>query len=155
MNTLKVYRLTKNKFLHDLSGEGARLYGGRWNRKGDALLYFSENLSLCVLELLTRMDYEFITNDYSFMEAEVPSALVASFTNPEGVIKNWRANPPISATQDYGSNWLSTDSSLGMSVPSAVLPSELNILINPNHKLFSKLKVLKSSPLDLDKRILR
>lgn len=154
MNTLKIYRLAKNKFIHDLSGEGARLYGGRWNRKGDALLYFSENLSLCVLELLTRMSYEFITNDYSFLEAEVPSDLITSFSNPESIINNWRANPPISFTQDYGSEWLSANSDLGMSVPSAVLPSELNILINPNHTLFSKFKILKSGPLDLDKRIL-
>jgi RES domain-containing protein len=155
MSTLRLYRLTKSSFLHDLSGEGARLYGGRWNRKGDAMLYFSEHLSLCVLELLTRIDYEFITKEYSFIEAEVPSSSIVNFSKPESVSKIWRANPPASFTQDFGSAWIAESASLGMSVPSAVLPSELNILINPKHQLISKLKVIKSSPLDLDSRVLQ
>jgi RES domain-containing protein len=151
---VKVFRLVKSSFLHDLSGEGARLYGGRWNRKGDALLYFSESLSLCVLELLTRIDYEFITEDYSFIEAEVPTSLIIEFSNPETITKNWRANPPISITQDYGSKWIKERLSLGISVPSAVLPNEHNILINPRHPSISKLKVLNREILNLDSRVL-
>ncbi|GHC55493.1 RES family NAD+ phosphorylase [Ulvibacter litoralis] len=151
---LKVYRLAKNNFINDLTGEGARLYGGRWNKRGDALLYFSEHLSLCVLELLTRIDYDLITKEYSYIEAEVPLGLIESLTKPEKVVKGWRDNPPVSRTQDYGSTWINSKSSLGLSVPSAVLPKELNILINPLHKSFSKIKVSKSFPLDLDARVL-
>ncbi len=152
---MRIYRLVKNNFLNDLSGEGARLYGGRWNRKGDALLYFSSNLSLCVLELLTRLDYELITADYSFIEAEVSSNLIIELTKPESLFENWRANPPISYTQDYGSNWIKEGRSLGMSVSSAVLPSESNILINPSHPSISKLKVVHKSALHLDSRVLK
>lgn len=151
---MKVYRLAKNKFVNDLSGEGARLYGGRWNKKGDALLYFSEHLSLCVLELLTRIDYDLITKDYSYIEAEIPSELIIPLLKPEKVAKGWRDNPPVSRTQDYGAKWLRSGSSMGLSVPSAVLPTELNILINPSHESFSQLKVSKAFPLDLDARVL-
>lgn len=152
---MKIYRLIKTNFLHDLSGEGARLYGGRWNRRGDALLYFSSHLSLCVLELLTRMDYEFITEDYSFIEAEAPSTLITKLSENDMPSKNWRANPAISTTQDYGSNWIKEGKSLGMSVPSAVLPNEPNILINPSHPSISKLKVINRSVLHLDSRVLK
>ena len=55
-----------------MSGEGARLYGGRWNKAGDALLYFSQNLSLCLLEIIVHVDYAELPLDYSFIEAEIP-----------------------------------------------------------------------------------
>lgn len=150
---MKVYRLTKTSYINDLSGEGARLFGGRWNKKGIPLLYFSEHLSLCVLELLTRLDFEFITTDYSFLEVEVPSSLILNLNKPEIITEKWRANPPISSTQDYGTNWLLSQKSLALKVPSAVLPNESNFLINPNHKQFSRIKIIKKTILDLDSRM--
>lgn len=147
---MRIFRLTKTSYIHDLSGEGARLYSGRWNRRGDALLYFSEHLSLCVLELLTRMDFEFLATDYSYLEAEVPSQLISTLKKPETISRQWRANPPISLTQDYGSNWIQKCKTLGLAVPSAVLPNESNILINPKHLKISELKVIKKGKLDLD-----
>ncbi len=77
---VKIYRVAKKKFVRDLSGEGARLYGGRWNRKGSSMLYFSEHLSLCVLELLTRIDYEFLSEDYSFIEVEISEKSIDSIS---------------------------------------------------------------------------
>ncbi len=150
---MKIYRLTKTNYINDLSGEGARLFGGRWNKKGIPLLYFSEHLSLCVLELLTRIDFEFLTSDYSFLEVEVPSSLILTLRKPEGISENWRSNPPISNTQDYGSIWIKNNKTLGLAVPSAVLPFESNILINPNHKQFSEVKIIRKSVLDIDSRV--
>ena len=150
---MKIYRLTKTNYINDLSGEGARLYGGRWNKKGDALLYFSEHLSLCVLELLTRLDYKFLETDYSFIEAEASSSLISTLKKPKIISDKWRSNPPISYTQDYGSEWIKRGKSLCLAVPSAVLSIESNILINPNHKQFPELKILKTGILDLDSRL--
>ncbi len=150
---MKIYRLTKTNYINDLSGEGARLFGGRWNKKGAPLLYFSEHLSLCVLELLTRIDFEFLTSDYSFLEVEVPSSLILTLRKPEVITENWRSNPPISNTQDYGSIWIKNNKTLGLAVPSSVLPFESNILINPNHKQFSKIKILRKGILDIDSRV--
>jgi len=151
---VKIYRLTKTKYIDDLSGEGARLYSGRWNKRGDALLYFSEHLSLCVLELLTRSDFEFLVAGYSFIEAEVPSSLIKTLKKPETISPKWRSNPPISQTKQHGSDWIKSNKSLGLAVPSVVLPYENNILINPNHKAFSELKITKKGILNLDGRVL-
>lgn len=150
---MRIFRLTKTSYVNDLSGEGARLYSGRWNRRGDALLYFSEHLSLCVLELLTRMDFEFLAADYSFFEAELPSSLISTLKKPEAISEKWRANPPISFTQDYGSTWIQKSRTLALKVPSAVLPNESNILINPNHKQFSEVKIVRKAILNLDSRV--
>jgi len=150
---VKIYRLAKTNFINDLSGEGARLFGGRWNNRGDSLLYFSEHLSLCVLEILTRIDFEFLVDDYSFIEVEVPTSLISILKNPNRISKNWRSNPPITNTQIYGSTWIKNNKTLGLTVPSAVLPFESNILINPNHKQFSKIKILRKGTLDIDSRV--
>jgi RES domain-containing protein len=96
------------------------------------------------------MDFEFLATDYSYLEAEVPSQLISTLKKPETISGQWRANPPISLTQDYGSNWIQKCKTLGLAVPSAVLPNENNILINPKHLKISELKVIKKGKLDLD-----
>lgn len=141
------------QYINDLSGEGARLFGGRWNREGDGALYFCEHLSLCVLELLARINFEFLTFDYGYLEAEISATYFESVDNPSTISIEWRNNPHISATQDYGSNWLVNKENLGLVIPSAILPRERNIIINPLHKAFQKLKVLTVEPLNLDNRL--
>ena len=150
---MKIYRVAKKKFVKDLTGEGARLYGGRWNKKGHSMLYFSEHLSLCVLEMLTRIDFEFLTEDYAFIEVEISDKLIIPSGRITSISKDWRTDPPSFATQEFGSKWLASEANFALSVPSAVLPNESNILVNPNHKLISKLKITNSGKLDLDPRV--
>ncbi|MBL4662694.1 MAG: RES family NAD+ phosphorylase [Flavobacteriaceae bacterium] len=152
---MKIYRVAKKEFVQDLSGEGARIHGGRWNKKGRSMLYFSEHLSLCVLEMLTRIDFEFLNQDFEFIEAEVAGKFIVSSAKVTSISESWRADPPLILSQDFGSKWLDSNSDLGLSVPSAVLPPEFNILINPNHKLISKLKITNSGKLDLDPRLIK
>tara|TARA_R110002124_G_scaffold287089_1_gene470239 strand:+ start:16463 stop:16921 length:459 start_codon:yes stop_codon:yes gene_type:complete len=151
---LKIYRVAKKEYIDDLSGEGARLYGGRWNKEGDAMLYFSEHLSLCILEILVHLDFKYLDNDYAFIEVTVPDNMVKTF-DPKLSLPLWKANPFVSETQDFGSKWLNKKNELALSVPSAVLREERNILINPNHKDFSKLKIVKKQFLDLDSRVVK
>ena len=150
---MKVYRIVKEKFVGDLSGEGARLFGGRWNKQGDALLYCSEHLSLCVLEILVHTEQQLISNDFWFVEIEIPDSNIVTI-KPNKLPSTWRANPPASSTQVFGSEWLKSQKSLAIKVPSAVLPNEFNILVNPIHKHFSEVKIKKKSVLDLDSRVL-
>lgn len=150
---MKIYRIAKKQYIKDLSGEGARLYGGRWNRRGDAMLYFSESLALATLEMLVHMDYQFVNNTFRYIEVALPDALISTLKSPSKVTSLWRENPPNSRTQDYGSKWLQANKSLGLRVPSAVLPNEFNMLINPSHQDFSKLKIVRSGQLDVDHRL--
>ncbi|WP_165805987.1 RES family NAD+ phosphorylase [Marixanthomonas spongiae] len=150
---MKLYRIAKKKFITDVSGEGARLYGGRWNKTGDAMLYCSQHLSLCVLEILVHLDYQYFTDDHYFIETEIADKDIFFLKEIENVHINWRNNPPLSSTQDYGSNWLQNSGQLAMGVPSAVLPFEYNILLNPKHPDFPKIKFSKEKILDIDSRI--
>lgn len=147
-----VYRIAKEKYLTDLSGEGARLFGGRWNRRGSNMLYFSESLSLCVLEILVHLDYKYLENDFGYVAIEIPDNSIINL-DIKKLSPNWRVNPPQLYTQDFGSKWLQANKSLALKVPSAVLPLQNNILLNPNHKLFEKIKIIKKGKLNLDSRV--
>lgn len=136
-------------------GEGARLFGGRWNKKGHSMLYFSESLSLCVLEILVHLDYQFLTNDYQYIEAEIPNNYIKPKLKSSDLNGIWRNNPPPFYTQQLGTDWLLANKNLAMQVPSAVLPIQHNILINPRNSNISDLKIIKKGNLDLDKRILK
>lgn len=149
---MKLYRIAKKIFIEDLSGEGARLYGGRWNKVGIPMLYFSEHMSLCVLEILVHIEQQLVSNDFYFIEVEVPDKYIKSISQKD-LPQNWRSNVLLSSTQDFGSEWAFSKKELALKIPSAVLPSEYNILVNPNHPLISKIKILNISELNLDARL--
>lgn len=152
---MKIYRIAKQQFLQDLSGEGARLYGGRWNKKGHSMLYFSESLSLCVLEILVHMDHQYLNADFGYIEVEVPDNLIRPKVKVSALDTIWRNNPPPPYTQQFGTKWLTDQKSLAMQVPSAILPVQSNILINPKHPKIQELKILKKGTLDVDHRIFK
>lgn len=151
---MKIYRIVREKYKDDLSGEGARANGGRWNKVGDAMVYFSEHLSLCALEVIVHMDNQFIKNDFYFMEVNVPEHSVQFLNEPNKVIKGWNNITLTASSQQYGSDWLQNKKSLVLSVPSVIIPLERNILINPSHKLISELKILQVAPLEFDRRMI-
>ncbi len=152
---MKIYRIAKQQYLKDLSGEGARLFGGRWNTRGYSMLYFSETLSLCVLEILVHTDYKFLNKDFGFLEVEILDELIKPKIKISKLESQWRDNPPSIYTQNFGTTWLKSQKSLAMQVPSAILPIANNILINPKHKNSSEIKIIKTGSLDLDSRVFK
>lgn len=152
---MKFYRIAKKEYLDDLSGEGARLYGGRWNKKGYSMLYFSESLSLALLEILVHLDFKYLTPDFGYIEVELPDTLIQPKVKVKNLDSSWRNNPPPLTTQNYGSKWMESQKNVALLVPSAILPQQCNILINPRHKNSSKLKIVKRGLLDVDVRIFK
>lgn len=151
---MRVFRIAKKQYLKDLSGEGSRLYGGRWNKKGMAMLYFSDSLSTSLLEVLVHLDFKYLTSDFGYIEIEIPDALIDTKLKLKDLDTNWRDNPPKSSTVNLGSTFLKTSKKLGLKVPCAILPMASNILVNPKHKDISKLKIIKVADLDIDSRLI-
>ncbi len=152
---MRIYRISKTQYINDLSGEGARLYGGRWNRVGDAMLYFSQNLSLSLLEIIVHVEYPELPMDYSFVEVEIPNSCIKTIESIDFVQPRWNTEAAINQLQMLGANWLKRKDSLAMQVPSAILHQENNILINPLHSDFEKLKIIGIDKLDVDPRLFR
>lgn len=150
---MKIYRIAKKEYLEDLSGEGARLYGGRWNKRGYNMVYFSESLSLAVLEILVHLDFKYLTSDFGYLEAEIPDNLIKPKMKASKLEANWRDNPPPEYTIQFGTHWLKANKSVAMQVPSAILPMANNVLVNPKHTLFNKINIIKTGILDVDSRV--
>ena len=152
---MNIYRITKTQYVNDLSGEGARLFGGRWNKPGDGMIYFSQNLSLCLLEIIVHVDYAALPLDYSFLEVEIPDSSIKNIQSIDFIEPKWSTEAAVNKLQMLGSSWLKKKESLAMRVPSAVMHHENNILVNPSHKDFGKLKIIKIGKMDFDPRLLR
>lgn len=119
----------------DLSGEGTRRSGGRWNRKGLAMVYCSRSVALAVLETVVHLGQEGLPLNRFLVEIDIPDPLwdarqaVDKHSAPGG----WDAIPAGTASISFGSNWLGSVSSALLEVPSVIVPEESNVLLNPLH----------------------
>ena len=152
---MRIFRIAKTEHINDLSGERARLYGGRWNKVGEAMLYFSQNLSLCLLEIIVHVDYGKLPIDYSFIEVEIPDNTIKTNQSLDFVEPKRSTEKAVIQLQMLGSSWLKSKESLAFGVPSAVMHQENNVLINPRHEDFPKLKIIRKGKMDLDPRLFR
>jgi RES domain-containing protein len=150
----KAYRICKNKYADDLKGEGARLYGGRWNSKGNAVIYASASKALAVLELLVHVIPNLIPHDLSLITLSVPDTINIKEYKIKDLPDNWRTYPAPLQTQMLGDKCLMSKESLILKVPSVIVPSEFNFLINPAQKDIKKIKILDKERFDFDKRLL-
>jgi RES domain-containing protein len=119
----------------DLTGEGARLTGGRWNRKGIPMVYASPSRALACLETIVHLGggSPLPLNRY-LVEIRIPEATWSKrvvFDSPANV--GWDAQPAGKVSLDWGTKWAEDSSSLIAEVPSVIVPEELNILINTRH----------------------
>lgn len=150
---LSVWRITSKKFTKTaFSGEGARLYGGRWNTPGTPLIYTAESKSLAVLEILIHLESPDLLRKFVLFEVTIEDSLVTPL-DPASLPKNWRQDPPPPDAQKLGDEWASSARSPVLQVPSAIVTGEFNYLLNPRHADFSKLKIGPPQSFLLDPRL--
>jgi len=147
-----VYRVAKQKWAKDLSGKGAEKAGGRWNVKGNAVLYTSSTSSLSILELLVHLDYDLLPNDLVIVQLEIPEDSIHTITEKQ-LPKDWRVNPSPDTLKGLGSKWIAEKQHLVLQVPSAVNPLEFNLIVNVAHPLHERVTVLRSDLIELDTRL--
>ncbi|HRD35263.1 MAG TPA: RES domain-containing protein [Rhodocyclaceae bacterium] len=150
----RAWRITTERFADTaFSGEGARLFGGRWNPKGSAMIYTAESRALALLEMLVQDDP--LRARYVLIPAAIPDALDITTYPDRDLPPDWRSLSSRDALQAIGRAWLHARTSAVLAVPSAVLPAERNYLINPAHRDFPMIQLGEPEPLELDLRLLR
>jgi RES domain-containing protein len=130
---MKVYRIAKEKYIDDLSGTGARLYGGRWNNKGIGIIYTSETRALATVEYLVHVPLAMIPTDICIATLEIPGSITAQEILIPDLPANWRSCPAPFELSRLGTDWVLGNETLLLRVPSVVVEHEFNILINPSH----------------------
>jgi RES domain-containing protein len=149
---VRVWRVAKAK--HEDSafeGLGAKRAGGRWNSAGTRVVYCSSTLSLATLELLVHLKRASALAAYVAFAVDIPEDRIRELE--ERLAKGWDGYPYLAATQELGDRWAEGRLSLALRVPSAILPSESNFLINPLHPDRHQLKIGKPETLRIDRRL--
>jgi RES domain-containing protein len=123
-----VYRIAKTKYVHDLSGTGAREYGGRWNNKGIGIIYTSESRALATVEYLVHVPLSCVPGDMSIATLEIPDDITPKKISILALPANWREYPAPPELAEIGTRWALANDTLLLRVPSAVVEHEFNIL---------------------------
>ena len=145
----------------NFDGEGARRFGGRWNRPGTAIVYTAATLALATLEFRVHVDRRRIRARVFAHYADVPDDAGVERVNDDRLPANWRAHPTVDELREIGTRWALAGKSVLLAVPSAILrvdpalvPAERNYLLNPAHAEFGRIRV-RSVQVELDPRVWR
>jgi len=128
---MRVYRITSLSYADDpLSGIGAAITGARWNNKGVRMAYTAASRSLAILELLVHVGRQSVPLDRVMVPIDIPDdATEAIASLPSG----WNALPYNAEVQAAGDRFVRDGRSLALRIPSAIVPEEFNVLVNPLH----------------------
>jgi RES domain-containing protein len=132
-----------------LTGEGARLVGGRWNLSGRPLVYTSESLALCLAECMVHVTGNLPRNYFAF-KISFPDTEIEEL-DLKTLKAGWERD--AARTRTVGDKWLIGARSLALIVPSVVLPESRNILLNPQHPAAVKMRVFSRKPFTFDPRL--
>ncbi|MDR5728854.1 MAG: RES family NAD+ phosphorylase [Terriglobia bacterium] len=149
---MEAWRITRARKSADaFSGDGARLFGGRWNSPGIPMVYTAGSRSLAILEVLAHLTKSALLNHYVLYRLGCDDSLVQILSDlPAG----WNLEPPTQASQSVGDAWIESGTHPVLSVPSAIVPEERNYLLNPAHPEFSRIVIARPATYRIDPRLL-
>ncbi len=149
-----VWRICKERSAATaFDGEGARRYPGRWNHKGVPVVYCAGSLALASLELFVHLDADDWPDRIVSISAEVPDDLLTETLEPKTLPRGWRGIPAPVALQDLGSDWAHSSRGVALVVPSAIIPNERNVLLNPKHADMTRVIAHPPEPFTFDPRL--
>lgn len=149
------WRILKTKHARGaFDGIGARRYGGRWNSVGTPLVYLGGSISLALLEVLVHFDDSGIIPAYSIFEVTIPPRLIEA-VDRSALPSDWHETPPPPALAAIGDTWVADQRSVALEVPSAIVSTESNYLLNPNHPDFASIVIGPERPFPFDERLAR
>ncbi len=147
------WRIVKSRHASSaFDGEGARLYGGRWNSPGTRMVYTASSISLAVLEVLVHLQEARLLSSYSLVATRFDDGLIERLDHsrlPDG----WRAYPAPPELQQIGDEWVKSLRSAVLEIPSVIVQRESNYLLNPAHPDFPSMSIGEPEPFTFDERL--
>ena len=148
---MRLWRLASARF-DPLDGEGARLAGGRWNSPGRPVVYTSSHASLAVLEKLVWVDPEDLPEDLRLYEMDLPDELARDTVDPTALPDDW-TEPGSRICVEAGDRWLTAGDRPALVVPSAIVPEEWNVLVDPRNPDAARVRTVRSREFRFDPRL--
>ena len=152
---MDAYRLSREKFAAVLSGKGAALKGARWNSIGVELIYTATNRSLAMAEVAVHLSIATLPSDYVIMQLHIPDDVSLQKINISALPLNWNTFPHPVETQAIGDAFIYNNEYCVLQIPSAVTQGDYNLLINPNHADFKRIKIISTERFTFDQRMFK
>lgn len=150
---MEIYRIIKEIYRPTaLDGKGAAIYGGRWNFRDIPTVYCAQSRSLAMLETLVHTGrLQSMPSDLILLTIRIPDESTVTL-DMNKCPKGWDQTPVIFASQRIFTDFYKQNTDLCLFVPSVIVPEEFNVLLNPNHKLMKKVKVIGERKIKWDER---
>lgn len=153
---MEVYRITQEKYAADLTGNGARLFGGRWNSEGYYALYTASTRALALLETLAHTPMQMLKEKkYKVVTITIPNNASTETIHLKKLKTDWDAWDLLYYTQKMGNLFLQNKERLLLEVPSVLVHEEMNYIINPLHPLMREIKITFERDLKFNDRLLK
>lgn len=117
-------------------------------------MYLASSESLAILEVMLHLDDHRLLEQYALFSVDLSSTSLMQLSDT-ALPANWREDPAPPETAMIGDEWLISQASLALAVPSVIVPRELNYLLNPEHPDY--LALIKDTaliPFEPDNRLL-
>lgn len=152
---MRVWRICRRRHAAAaFSGEGARLYGGRWNSQGVRVVYASPSLALAAVETFVNLEPNLQPDDLVSIEAQLPGDHACERLELKHLPSHWHERRDESLRK-FGDDWIRRGGSAAMLVPSTAIRGEWNMLLNPAHPDLRKIKIHSPVPFVFDTRMFR
>jgi RES domain-containing protein len=148
-----VYRITKSKRASDISGFGASIHPGRWNKKGTPVLYTGINKEIALLENIVHIP-PMISPKLDILTIEIPDDSISKIEKNE-LPRNWAQFPAPTVLSEIGQKWIDEQETIALMVPSSIIHTSFNILLNCNHLRYNEIRILEQSRFYFDSRLVK
>jgi len=152
---MEAYRLCREKFSTNLSGIGAAMKGARWNSIGVEMIYTASNRSLAMAEVAVHLSLATLPEDYMMMTIHIPDDMSMKRLNVGDLPIDWNKFPHPSTTQIIGDRFIFENLHCVLQIPSSVTEGDYNLLINPHHIEFKRIKILDIKKFIFDQRLFK
>ena len=152
---IRAWRLTHERYTEKaFNGEGAYLYGGRWNNPGYRIVYLSNSIALATLEILVNGVQPSEIKNYVYIPVDIPEQLITVFED-DALPADWKKDPIPESSRKISESWVDAQKSPVLQVSSAVVVEECNFLINPLHPDYPKLIIGSAKRYTFDERLVK
>jgi RES domain-containing protein len=152
---MRFWRILRRRFASEAAtGQGARLFGGRWNSRGVRVVYASTSLALAAIETFVHIEPSLLPDDLVSIEGEIPEGIKIGKVELKTLPSNWHGTGS-DLLHRFGDDWIRNAETAALLVASAAIRGEWNVLLNPAHPDFGKIKFRKPQSFQFDARMFR
>ena len=138
-----------------LDGAGGLRAPARWHTAGRRIVYCAPDPATALAEILVHLELDAfdLPDPLQYLEIEAPDTISKKAVDVDALGKNWQTNE--AATRRAGDEWLRSERTVLLRVPSVIVPATWNYLLNPQHPESAQIRVIRVHRHSIDRRLAR